>query len=153
MTFKHSSVRSLLNDRCGAIVVEFALTAPILAMMVLGIFEVGMVVARQTELQSAASEIETIVLATNRGAETNPAELEKILMTSLNLPAEDVSVIRKVRCGISPNLADNPDSCAEDEVVSSYLVMDLNHTYLPTWTGFGIGREINLSVNRTVQIS
>ncbi|WP_252260367.1 TadE/TadG family type IV pilus assembly protein [Erythrobacter aurantius] len=144
---------SLVADGSGTMVVEFALVAPVMALLLIGTVEVGFIVARQHELQSAASEVEAIVMATNQGAETDPDELEEILMESVNLTGEDVSIVRKYRCGISSELVNSSSSCFEGDVVSSYLEIAISDTRLPIWSTFGIGQEIRYSVERTVQIS
>ena len=55
--------RTLLRDARGSMAIETAIVAPVLAMLSVGGFEVSAMVARQTELQSAASEAEGIALA------------------------------------------------------------------------------------------
>lgn len=147
------SLASIAADGSGTMVVEFALVAPIMALLLIGTVEAGFIVARQHELQSAASEVEAIVMATNQGAETDPNELEEILMESVNLSAGDVSIVRKFRCGISSELVNNSSTCFEDDVVSSYLAISITDTREPIWTAFGIGEEIRYSVERRVQIS
>ena len=105
--------RCIGSDRSGAMAVEVALAAPILAMMMLGVFEIGIIVARQHELQSTSSEIETIIVATNLGAETNPDELKQILMDSADLGEEDIAIAKKYRCGIASALVGSIDQCTE----------------------------------------
>ncbi|OZA93393.1 MAG: hypothetical protein B7X57_05165 [Erythrobacter sp. 34-65-8] len=47
---------AFLRDRRGSIAIETALVAPVLAVLALGSFEVGSLVSRQHELQTAAAE-------------------------------------------------------------------------------------------------
>jgi Flp pilus assembly protein TadG len=54
---------SLRRDARGTMAIETAIVAPVLALMAIGSFEVGSMVSRQQELQSAASEAESIILA------------------------------------------------------------------------------------------
>ena len=60
----------LLRCARGAFAIETALVAPLLALMSIGTFEVGTMVSRQQELQSAASEAESIILAAAGGTGT-----------------------------------------------------------------------------------
>ena len=58
-----SMLTRLLSDRAGAMTIETALVAPILLTLSLGGVEAGSMVARQSELQSAAAEALNIVQA------------------------------------------------------------------------------------------
>ena len=146
-------IRLLGGDARGSMTIETAIVAPVLIMMSLGIFEVGTVVSRQHELQSAANESEIIAIATNRGAEANIDQVKAILRTSLGLAADDVSLSRSFRCGTEERLVTTIDACDEDDVVSTYLDIEIEESYTPTWTAFGIGKPIEFSVRRRVQIS
>lgn len=133
--------------------IETAIVAPVLIMMSVGIFEVGTVVARQHELQSAANESEIIAVATNRGAEANIDQVKAILRTSLGLAEDDVALSRSFRCGTVEQHVTTSDACSDDDVVSTYLNIEIQESYTPTWTAFGIGKPIEFSVQRRVQIS
>lgn len=148
-----SVMRRLGRDLGGSMTIETAIVAPVLIMMSLGIFEVGTIIARQHELQSAANESEIIALATNRGAQANIDQVKAILRTSLGLAEDDVTLSRSFRCGAEEELVSTIDACREDEVVSTYLIIEIEESYTPTWTAFGIGKSIELSVKRRVQTS
>lgn len=152
--------RRLREDRRGSMVVETAVLAPVLAILALGIYETSMIVSRQHELQSAATEVEMIAIATNQGAETTTGELQNILRDSLGLTDNDVKVSRRFRCGTEDRLRPSSGPCgkgteskSDDDYVSTYLQIEVTDTYTPTWTGFGIGQPITFNVDRTVQIS
>lgn len=146
-------IRLLGRDVRGSMTIETAIVAPFLMMMSLGIFEVGTVVARQHELQSAANESEIIAIATNRGAEANIDQIKAILRTSLDLAENDVTLSQTYRCGTVQELVTSILACDEDDAVSSYLTIEIQESYTPTWTAFGIGSPIEFSVRRRVQIS
>lgn len=148
-----SLIRQFATDVRGAMTIETAIVAPILILISLGIFEVGTVVARQHELQSAANESEIIAIATSRGAEANIDQVKAILRTSLDLAEDDVTLSRSYRCGTVEQLVTTIDQCGEDDVVSTYLNIEIQERYTPTWTAFGIGRPIAFSVKRRVQVS
>lgn len=151
MTF--ALVRRVGRDSRGSMAIETALVAPTLIMMTLGIFEVGTVVARQHELQSAANESEIIAIATNRGAETDLDQVKAIIRNSVGLDVDELTVTQSYRCGTASQLVASASDCAEDDVISTYLNIDISESYTPTWTAFGVGRPLDLSVERTVQIS
>lgn len=152
--------RSLREDKRGSMVIETAMLAPVLAILALGIYETSMIVARQHELQSGAAEVEMIAIATNQGASTTTGELKAILRESLDLTDNDVTVTTKYRCGTEEILRNSSGPCGkgtedkgDDDYVSTYVDIQIQDTYTPVWTGFGIGQDITFSVNRTVQIS
>lgn len=146
-------LRNIARDRRGSMAIETAIVAPTLILMILGTFEVGTIVARRHELQSAANESEIIALATNQGAETDIAQMEAILRESVNLDAGDVTISKRFRCGTNVNLVLDLNICLPGQVVSSYLIVDINETYTPTWNIIGFGEPVTFAVRRTVQIS
>lgn len=153
MTMSASPIRAILSDRRGSMTIETAFVAPLLALLALGSFEIGSVVSRQHELQTAASESESIALAASAGATIELDTLEEILETSLSLPDDQVEVATRFRCNAQDTLHTSISSCAEDDVVSSYVRIDISDTYDPVWTQFGVGSAIELQVERLVQVS
>ncbi|GAA4643748.1 hypothetical protein GCM10023115_17080 [Pontixanthobacter gangjinensis] len=133
--------------------IETAIVAPILATMALGTYEVGTMVSRQHELQTAASEGQVIALAAASGATTNLATIKDIIKTSMGLTDNQITVSRFYRCNANTITTTNADSCGEDDVISSYIKIDLTDTYTPVWTDFGVGAPVTLDVERTVQLS
>ncbi len=143
----------LLRDPKGSMTVEVALLAPILGVMTFGIFEAGMIVSRQHELQSGAAEVEMIALTTADGGTTSTGQLKNILRESLGLTDNDVMVRTRYRCGTEESLKENISSCEDTSVVSTYVEIEIRETYTPTWKKLGIGSDVNFQVDRTVQIS
>ena len=54
---------AFLRDNRGAVVIETAIVAPVLALMGVGAFQVSQVVARQHELQTGADDAASMALA------------------------------------------------------------------------------------------
>lgn len=144
----------LRSDRRGSMAVETAIVAPVLVMMALGSFDVSRMVARQHELQSGISETEAIALAANMGAETDTSELKDIIKDSLDLTDNQVSVTKIYRCNDSSTLSKTNEECDHDnDVVSTYVRVQLTDSYAPIWTHLGIGGNFSYSLTRTVQLS
>lgn len=133
--------------------IETAIVAPVLVLLALGTFEVGTIVSRQHELQTAASEGEVIAMAAARGASTEISTIKSIIRESVGLSDNQITISRFYRCNANTNTVTNPASCNDDDVVSSYIKLDLTDTYTPVWTEFGVGGPINFDVERTVQLS
>ena len=154
-----STMRRLRRDADGTMAIETAIVAPILLVLALGGVDAGAMVARQSELQSAAAEALNIVQA---APPKNPAQrttVENILKvsTGIDSPADvagqDVDVSETFRCGTDTTLVDAETDCDGGDAVSAYIQITLTDTYTPTWTKFGVGSPVNYNVVRTVQIS
>jgi hypothetical protein len=143
----------LRRDRRGSFAIETAIVVPVLILMTLGTFEVGRMVARQQELQSAANESQLIILATNQGAVTDLVTIESIIRESVDLDANEVTLRQRYRCGSSATLVLLPVLCQPDDIVSSYVLVRITDTYTPIWTHLGLGRTINYNITRRVQVS
>lgn len=143
----------LLRDIRASMAIETAIVAPTLIMMTLGAFEVSTMVARQQELQTAANEAAIIAVATNRGASVTPDQLAGIIRTSVNLTTSQLTVSQRFRCGTNTTLVTARSSCTTGQAVSTYMTIAITDTHEPLWHAYGIGRPINFSVQRTVQVS
>ncbi|TRD12586.1 pilus assembly protein [Erythrobacter insulae] len=146
-------IQSFIADIRGSMAIETAFVAPMLIIMTLGTFEVGTIVARQHELQSAANEAEIIIMATNVGATVEISEVETILRDSVGLSADKITVDREYRCNQANGKVKDKGNCAGGAVISEYITVSMTDSYTPTWTAFGVGKAINFSVDRSVQIS
>lgn len=144
---------NLARDTRGTMVIETAIVAPVLIVLVVGVFDMGIAISRQQELQSAASEAESIALAAASGAETNIDTIKGIIATSMSLQSNQVSVSRFYRCNANESTVSKPTSCEESAIVSSYIRIDLRDSYDPIYSQFGIGSKIDYAVRRTVQLS
>jgi Flp pilus assembly protein TadG len=144
---------TLLAHRGGSMTIELAAVAPVLVLMSIGTFEVSSMVSRQQELQSAASEGETIALAAAASAQSTPlATIEDIIEESMGLQGDQVQITRFYRCNADAVLVTSEASCNTDDVVTSYMKLELTDRYEPVWTQFGIGSAFDYNVERMVQL-
>lgn len=137
----------------GAMAIETALVAPILATLTLGGFEASRMVARNAELQSAIGEAEAIVMAAPPDTIAKQNTIEAIIEQTTGLADDQVELFPIYRCGTSETRVIDPTSCGSGVALSTYIFINLSETYTPEWTHFGIGHPVNFSVSRTVQIS
>lgn len=143
----------IAGDSTASMAIEMAAVAPVLILLSIGTFEVSTMVSRQQELQSAASEGETIALAAAASAQTTSIEtVEGIIRSSMNLEDAQVTLTPLFRCNDSATLVATEAECNEDDVVTSYLKLELSDTYTPVWTQFGLGDTFNYDVTRMVQV-
>ena len=147
-------LRRLAHADGGSMAIETAIVAPILLMLSLGGVEAGAMVARQSELQSAAAEALNIVQAAppkNQNARNTGRD---ILKTSTGITDNTkVLVVPIYRCNADDDFVDDEADCDPGDFVSKYIRITLIDTYSPRWRAFGIGTEMNYNVVRTVQIS
>ena len=158
-------LRHLFMDQRGSFAVETALITPLLIALTFGTFEIGTIVARQHQLQSATSEAATIALAAAQGATLEIETLREILADSTKVPTDNVVITRFYRCGDSATTVADPDACAAKSgsgtstasastvVMSSYLRIVLTDEYTPIWKHIGVGDRMNFHIERTVMLS
>jgi Flp pilus assembly protein TadG len=150
------SVAALLADQTGAMAIETAIIAPILIVLSLGGVEAGSMVARQSELQSAAAEALSIVQAKPPTTAASRTAIRDILKASTGITDNTKAKVEEIyRCGSTATFDDNGDEehdCGTADY-STYIKITLIDTYTPSWTALGVGATINYNVVRTVQIS
>lgn len=149
-------ISRIRSDTSGAMAIETAIVAPVLAAMTLGGFEASAMLSRQQQLQSAANEASEIVLAAAAGSGIASDDLKEIIVTSLNLDSSQVTIAPRYRCDDDSALLTAPPSssgCPASKPVYEYIQLTLTETYTPFWTSYGIGAPYNFNIVRTVQIS
>lgn len=151
MTLRAISVRLLRCGR-GAMAIETALVAPVLAMMSIGTFEVGTMVSRQQELQSAASEAEGIILAAAGGTGAESDDIEDVIEDSMNLDDEQVSLEQRFRCNTAEELVEDGTTCDAAQPIYRYVRLVMTDSYTPVWARFGVGSGFDYNVERTILV-
>ena len=147
------TISRFARETRGTVVVETAIVLPVLAILVLGGFEVSRIVARNSELQSAAAEAAAVVLANPPGDNAEKATIESIVESSSGLASDKVTLTTKYRCNASATLVTLVTACASTDEISEYIEIRMVDSYTPIWTSFGVGRTINYDITRRVQIS
>ena len=145
--------RSFRRNQRGAVIIETAFVAPVLALLGLGAFQVSQAVARQHELQAGADDAAAMALAGWKNDAAQVTALKSVLKSTLNLTDAQVTITHKYRCGTTVAYVDIKTACAAGTVIATYLRIALTDTYTPTWTEFGMGSPINYNVTRTVVLS
>lgn len=148
-----ASLRWLGSDQSGSMVVETAIIIPALAMMSIGGFEASRMIARESELQTAATAAGDIAVTAPPNTPTKQATLKSIIMTTTGLSATNVLVIPVFRCGTATSLVEQATDCTDSTTISSFVKITLTDTYTPSWTNFGISSAVNYNITRTIQLS
>ena len=145
--------RKFYHNVAGSMAIETAFVLPTLVVLSLGTFEAGMLVSREYELQSVAAEAEIIAIAAASGASTDNDKVKDILKASVGLDEDQITLERLYRCNDNESTVSSIDSCMEDDVVTSYIRLNVTDSYTPVWTEFGIGETVDFEVERTVLLS
>ncbi len=147
---------SLALCQSGAMAVETAIIAPALISLTIGGFEVGSIVARQTELQSAAAEAAAIVRAAAPETSEERTVIRDIVATSTGLSSNQVSVTQVYRCGTQSTYVSSKFWCifnsGADNEINTYIRVTMADTYQPIWTEFGLGHALTFNVSRTILV-
>jgi Flp pilus assembly protein TadG len=141
--------KSLKRDQQGAMVIETAIVAPVLILMSLGAFQVSQLVARQLELESAATEAASIALAAPPEDSVKRQTLINVIKASTNLQTSQVTVTEAFRCGSETAYITDSATCTSG-VLSKYVKIRLTDTYAPVWVNFGLGSDVDYNVVRYV---
>ena len=157
----------LRRDETGSMAIETAFVAPILLVLALGGFEVSTMVARHTELQSAAAEAAAVVRAVIPETAEDRATVRDIVAVSIcgnyepevsgnaavcgedNVTSVEVTPLQ--RCGTAEGYVSADTDCGS-EAAYQFIRVDLSDTYAPIWTTFGVSKGFDYNVSRTVQI-
>ncbi|WP_324474829.1 TadE/TadG family type IV pilus assembly protein [Novosphingobium sp.] len=131
-------------------VIETAIVAPVLVLLSLGAFQVSTIIARQSELQSAAAEAAAIALAAAPDTFARRVTVKGVIQASTGLAADKVIVSEVFRCDSQTGYVSNANSCNSGNVRSRFIRVQLLDTYTPTWTRFGVGSAINFNEVRNV---
>jgi uncharacterized membrane protein len=140
------------SDEHGAVLIETAIIAPVLLIMSIGAYDVSRGVARQTELQEVTAEFAAIAMARETVGQAELDQMKDIAVASAGIDEDAITISENVKCGTAPDLQIPTYDCPGDEEQSRILTISINDTYTPSWTSFGVGQPINLSVTRSVQI-
>ena len=151
MPLLRNILSELRDDVCGTMVIETAIVTPVLVLLSLGSYQVSMMVARQSELDSAAAEGVAIALASPPDTTAKMTTLHDVLVASTGIPTGNVQVTSAYRCNAATAYV--TAACSSGQVSANYVKIYLTTTYTPTWTEYGIGSAITYRVTRYVQYS
>ncbi len=145
------TIRRLIRDERGTMVIETAIVTPVLVLLSLGAYQVSMMVSKQSELDSAAAEGAAIALASPPVDSAKRTTLHDILVASTGLPSGNVTVTAAYRCNAAASYVTS--ACSSGQVQATYVKIYMTTTYTPSWTHWGIGTPVTYRVTRYVQYS
>lgn len=131
--------RRFRSDRRGAVAAEFALILPVFALLIAGMFDVGLAIHRQATLAHAAKE--TVRFAAVRGA----ASGREVDTATLEQWARDAT-------GLDPAVTTATAAWSPDRTPGSTVSVALSHVYSPV-TFLAFGANLTLSADASMVIT
>ena len=124
------AVRRLARDATGVSIIEFALFAPILGVMVMGVTDVAMSYATKLRFEQAAYGALEKVSATS--VQTDYTYLRADAAEAAGVPISAVSVDAWLECdGVQQGAFTGV--CADDAVIARYVRLTIDSGYRPTF--------------------
>jgi Flp pilus assembly protein TadG len=137
MMMRATFLRRLIGDRRGVAILELALTAPILATLIVGVADVSNGFSRKLALEQAAQRaIEKVMQTTALTTPTATIKAEAVAQAGGGLVAGDVDVSYTLYCvsatGVFVLQADpDEDKCTTGNTEARYLEVKITDEYEP----------------------
>lgn len=148
------TIKHFLIDKTGIAAVEFALLAPVLVVLFIGIFDFGMYLNSAMKLENTARAAAEYV---RQGGDINNIEDDVIAPSNLNLTAEQmesVEVTAEYVCECNEGEGvDCAGSCGPDDYMRRYLEVSLDMSYQPSFPYPGLPDDMDLGGFVRLQIN
>jgi Flp pilus assembly protein TadG len=134
-------VRRIARDARGSSVVEFALAAPVLGLVVVGIADYGRGFSQRFALETAAHR--TLERAAVGTTNTDYSFLAAEAAAAAGVPAADVTFDNWLECqndnGTTERMPNYNDACDDEQQVARYIQVTIYKNFSPSfkWTGKG----------------
>ena len=142
-------ILALLRSDGGIAAVEFALIAPILAILLLGATDIALAVSAKLALQqSAARSIEMVNVSGLNGVALDGLQAEAA--TAAGVTSQNVTIDKWLECD-GVRQSDFNTDCVSGSQIGRYVGLTINGSYLPL---FGIGfKSLGLTQNGVVPLT
>ncbi len=141
-------IAPLSADQRGVSIVELAVVAPVLAMLVVGVGDLARGFSEKYALQQAANR--TLEMAQLGSSEENYDFLIAEAADAADVDEDDVDLDQWLECNGSTAKKDWEDTCAAGEEVARYVTITINSTFDPVFGSVGYPGAL---ANGTVPIS
>jgi Flp pilus assembly protein TadG len=140
------SIRGLARDEGGAAIIELALAAPILAMLVIGIVDLSNAYARKLTLEQAAQRGMEKIMQTTEGGSVDDTAIGEIAATAA-VDATKVTMSDRLECtnktsGARRELPATDECNTTTEYEARYLLVTVRDEFTPMFPiTFGANAE------------
>jgi hypothetical protein len=77
--------------------------------------------------------------------------LKNVIVAQTGLDSSQVTVTEKFRCGTATTFVDSASSCVGVKI-ANFVLIQLDDSYNPVWTQFGVGQTLLFNVDRYVMV-
>ena len=141
--------RRLGRDARGSSVVEFALAAPVLGLVVVGIADYGRGFSQRFALETAAHR--TLERAAVGTTNTDYSFLRQEAATAAGVPLADVTFDNWLECD-GTRMPNYSDVCTDSQQVARYIQVTIYKNFSPSFKWTGKGSTYRLSGAAAVRI-
>jgi hypothetical protein len=142
-----SFVRRIARDARGSSVVEFALAAPVIGLVVVGIADYGRGFSQRFALEAAAYR--TLERAAVGTTNTDYSFLRQEAATAAGVPLADVTFDNWLEChdddGTIERMPNYNDPCEDDDQIARYIQVTIYKNFAPSFSWTGKGSTYRLS--------
>jgi Flp pilus assembly protein TadG len=142
-------LQRLGRDQRGTAVIELALVAPVLALLIMGAVDVGGAFSRRLSLEQGAQRAVEKVMQTTELASVQTTIADEVALQA-NVDASQVTVTFPRYCDDRkmPDVARDAngfaqgDPCADGETEAHYIMVDVTDEYEPVFASLGMGTKL-----------
>ena len=138
----------LRSDRRGAAVIELAMAAPVLALLIMGATDVGSAFSRKLALEQGAQRAVEKVMQTTELRNVQDTIAGEVAIQA-NVDESQVVVTFPLYCDgvLMPDQGRDENgfakgSCATGQTAAHYILVDVTDEYDPLFTTFGLGNKL-----------
>ena len=142
-------LQRLGHDERGTAIIELALAAPILAMLIMGAVDVGGAFSRKLALEQGAQRAVEKVMQTTELANVQDTIASEVAFQA-NVEDDQVTVTFPRYCSdrLMPDVERDEDGfaegeeCADDETEAHYIMVSVTDEYEPVFAALGMGDKL-----------
>jgi Flp pilus assembly pilin Flp len=142
-------LQHLRRDQRGTAVIELALVAPVLALLIMGAVDVGGAFSRRLALEQGAQRAVEKVMQTTQLANVQDTIADEVALQA-NVDPEQVTVTFPRYCDdqLMPDEGRDEDGfalgdpCEDGETEAHYIMVDVTDEYEPVFAVFGMGTKL-----------
>jgi Flp pilus assembly protein TadG len=142
-------VRRIAGDARGASVIEFALVAPVLGLVVVGIADYGRGFSQRFALETAAHR--TLERAAVGTTNTDYSFLRDEAAAAAGVPVADVTFENWLECD-GTRMPNYSDVCGDTQQVTRYIQVTIYKNFSPSFAWTGKGSTYRLSGAAAVRV-
>lgn len=144
-----STRHAIVRDECGTSLIEFAMFAPFVGLMLVGIADFGRGFSERFALEAAAHR--TLERAGVGATQTDYTFLRQEAATTANVPLDNVTFRNWLVCD-ETRMLNYDDVCEQDQQVRRYIYVKIERDFQPSFHWSTGGKVIRISGDAAVRV-